>query len=53
MGVLIEKFATPYNRCECSSEFILEFWYLLVDGYAIVLSVILTVVGVTYTRKQK
>lgn len=33
--------------------FLLKFWYLLVDGYAIVLSVILTVVGVTYTRKQK
>lgn len=31
----------------------LELWYLIVNGYAIILSIILTFIGVTYTRKQK
>lgn len=31
----------------------LELWYLIVDGYGILLSVVLTFIGVTYTRRQQ
>jgi hypothetical protein len=29
------------------------FWFLILDGYSLALSLVLTITGVTFTRKQK
>ena len=51
--ILIDKFLTTYNECSCNKSFILEIWYLVVNGLGVVLSIILFIVGLRYTKKQQ
>lgn len=54
ISVLIEKFVSTAS-CEGThvrSYRVTELWYLVVSGFSIVLSIALTVIGGTYTKKQ-
>ena len=51
--ILIDKFLTPYNNCSCKKLFIVETWYLVVNGVGVGLSITLFIAGFRYTKKQQ
>jgi hypothetical protein len=51
--ILILRFVHDYNNCKCKLYVKLEILFIIADAYSIILSILLTVTGVTYTQKQQ
>jgi hypothetical protein len=51
--ILILRFVQQYDSCNRKFYDRVELYFLITDVYSLTLSIVLTVIGVTYTQKQQ